>query len=186
MDILLIDPPYITLKGMPVERGYNLGLTGLAAYIRNEGIETAVLMGDLLRDLPSRRYTTLLDVSLQKYAAGQQTTVKDKTHIVWQKLAALIRQADPMAVGIPYLTPLKHVVERIATVVREVNRDIKIIVGSFHPTFCPEEVIQNPNIDFVISGEGEIPLLNLVRELKKASPKWKQSPEPIIKTVMDR
>jgi anaerobic magnesium-protoporphyrin IX monomethyl ester cyclase len=179
MDILLIDPPYITLKGMPVERGYNLGLTGLAAYVRNEGIETAVLTGDLLTDLPSHRYTTLLDVSLQKYAAGQrdyEMTVNDKTHVVWQKLAAMVRQMDPMAVGIPYLTPLKHAVKRIANLVREVNQDIKIIVGSFHPTFCPEEVMQNPDIDFVISGEGETPLLNLIKELKKPSPRWETVP----------
>jgi len=179
MDILFIDPPYITLKGMSIERGYNLGLTGLAAYLRNEGLETAVLTGDLLTDLPSRRYTTLLDVSLQKYAAGQrdyETTVKDKTHVVWQKLAALVNQTDPMAVGIPYLTPLRYVVERVANLVREVNRDIKIIVGSFHPTYCPEEVMQNRDIDFVISGEGEIPLLNLIKELRKASPRWETVP----------
>lgn len=179
MDILLIDPPYITLKGMPIERGYNLGLTSIAAYIRNEGLETAVLTGDLLADLPSHQYTTLLDVSLQKYAAGQhdyEMAVNDRNHAVWQKLAALVGQTRPMAVGIPYLTPLKHVVEKIASLVREVSPDIKIIVGSFHPTFCPEEVMQNPNIDFVIGGEGEIPLLNLIKELKKDSPRWESIP----------
>ena len=48
MDILLIDPPYISLKGVATDCGYHAGLTSLAAYIRNEGIETTVLMGDLL------------------------------------------------------------------------------------------------------------------------------------------
>jgi radical SAM superfamily enzyme YgiQ (UPF0313 family) len=69
------------------------------------------------------------------------------------------------------MTPLRYVVERIAGLIKELNQDIKIIVGSFHPTFCPEEVMQNPDIDFVIRGEGEIPLLRLVKELKKDSPK---------------
>ncbi len=55
MDILLIDPPYTSLKGMSTDCGYNIGLTSLAAYLRNEGIETAVLMGDLLVDLPSNK-----------------------------------------------------------------------------------------------------------------------------------
>ncbi len=41
------------------------------------------------------------------------------------------------------------------------------MVGSCHPTFCPDEVMQNKDIDFVITGEGEIPLLALARELKK-------------------
>lgn len=97
MDILLLDPPYTSLKGMPGNKGYNIGLTSLAAFLRREGIETAVLTGD-------------------------------------------------------------------------------VIVGSFHPTFCPEEIMQNQNIDFIVRGEGEISLLRLVRELKTGSPKWENVP----------
>ncbi len=102
--------------------------------------------------------------------------MNDKTHVVWKKLADIVSQTDPMAVGISYYTPLKCTVERVAGLIREINRDIKIIAGAFHPTFCPEEVMQNPDIDFVIRGEGEIPLLRLVKELKKASPKWETVP----------
>jgi radical SAM superfamily enzyme YgiQ (UPF0313 family) len=172
MDILLIDPPYRSLKGMPTDNGYTIGLTSLAAYIRNEGMETAVLTGDLLMDLPSAN--KYLSMNLQKYASGQreyEMIVNDESHSVWRKLTDVVHQAKPMAVGISYLTPLKHVVERIASLIREIDRDIKIIAGSFHPTFRPEEVMQNPDIDFVIRGEGEIPLLYLVKELKKVSPK---------------
>lgn len=53
MDILLIDPPHTVLKGQATDRGYNLGLTSLAAYLRNDGIETAILTGDLLMDISS-------------------------------------------------------------------------------------------------------------------------------------
>jgi radical SAM superfamily enzyme YgiQ (UPF0313 family) len=177
MDILLIDPPYRSLKGMPTDNGYNIGLTSLAAYIRNEGIETAVVMGDILMDLASTN--RFLSMNIKKYAAGQrdyEIIVNDKTHFIWKKLADIVSQTSPMAVGISYLTPLKCVVERIARLIREIDRDIKIIVGSFHPTFCPEEVMQNPDIDFVIGGEGEIPLLRLVKELRKDSPKWETVP----------
>jgi anaerobic magnesium-protoporphyrin IX monomethyl ester cyclase len=177
MDILLIDPPYRSLKGMSTDNGYNIGLTSLAAYLNNEGIETAVLMGDLLMDLPSTN--KYLSMNLKKYATGQreyEMIVNDKTHVVWKKLADTVRQTRPTAVGISYFTPLKHVVERIAELIREIDQDIKIIVGSFHPTFCPEEVMRNPDIDFVIRGEGEISLLSLVKELKKDSPKWETVP----------
>jgi radical SAM superfamily enzyme YgiQ (UPF0313 family) len=175
MDILLIDPPYTGLKGMSTDCGYSAGLTSLAAYLRHAGIETGVLAGDLLVDLPSNK--TWID--LKDYAAGQreyEKIVSDKTHVVWKKLADIVSQAAPMAVGISYYTPLKCTVERVADLIREVDRDIKIIAGAFHPTFCPEEVMQNPDIDFVIRGEGEIPLLSLVRQLKKDSPKWETVP----------
>lgn len=188
MDILLIDPPHITLKGMSTDRGYNVGTTSLAAYLRKEGIETAVLMGDLLMDSPSTntlaRYLASivpdwLRVNVEDLAAGQrkyEMIANDTNHVIWKKLTEIINQTNPMAVGISYLTPLKNVVERIAGLVKEVDRDIKVVAGSFHPTFCPEEVLQNPDIDFVIRGEGEIPLLRLVKELKKDSPKWETVP----------
>ncbi len=179
MDILLIDPPYTSLKGLSTDIGYHVGLASLAAYIRNEGIETAVLMGDLLMDLPSDNKNIGFSYDVKEYAAGQreyETIVNDKTHFVWKRLTDIVRQTKPMAVGISYLTPLKYVVDRIAGLIREIDRDIKIIAGSFHPTFCPEEVMQNPDIDFVIRGEGEIPLLRLVKEFKKDNPKWETVP----------
>ncbi|OGO01334.1 MAG: hypothetical protein A2Y59_03370 [Chloroflexi bacterium RBG_13_52_14] len=173
MDILLIDPPYTALKGVPTDCGYNVGLTSLAAYMRMSGLETGVLMGDLLMDLPPT--DTLLGATLKQYAEGQkqyEIIVNDKTHVIWKKLTDIVTKTNPLAVGISYLTPHKCAVERIAATIRDINPDIKIIVGSSHPTFCPEEVMENPNVDFIIRGEGEIPLLNLVREIKKDSPKW--------------
>jgi radical SAM superfamily enzyme YgiQ (UPF0313 family) len=176
MDILFIDPPYMSLKGVSTDCGYNVGLTSLAAYLRQKGIETAVLAGDLLEPPSNRAWTSY---HFKDYAVAQRDygrIVSDKTHVVWKKLAGFVSQTNPMAVGIPYYTPLKYTVEMVASLVREINPDIKIIAGAFHPTFCPEEVMQNPDIDFVVRGEGEIPLLGLVKELKKDSPRWETVP----------
>lgn len=177
MDILFIDPPYTSLKGMPINRGYNAGLTSLAAYIRQAGLETAVLSGDILasRGLAD----TVIWGNIKKYASGQleyQKIVRDKTHPVWGKIADIIRKQKPKTVGIPYLTPLKYVVERIAELTKDVDPEIKVIVGSSHPTFCSEKVIRDQNIDYVVRGEGEIPLLKLVLELMKNNPKLENVP----------
>jgi len=128
---------------------------------------------DSLGDNKNRGFT----YDVKKYAAGQrayEAIVSDKNHAVWKKLAEIVSEAKPAAVGISYLTPLKYVVERIASLIKEIDRDIKVIAGSSHPTFCPDEVMQNPDVDFVIRGEGEIPLLSLVREFKKDSPRWEK------------
>jgi radical SAM superfamily enzyme YgiQ (UPF0313 family) len=182
MDILLIDPPYRSLKGMSADSAYNLGLTSLAAYLRQGGIESAVLTGDMLMDFRNtfrRVFLPGVSPSEKKYAAGQQEyerIVNDTTHVVWKKMADIVKQTKPTAVGIQYLSPLRYVVEKTANLIRGIKPDIKIIVGSYHPTFCPEEVMQNPDIDFVIRGEGEISLLSLVKELKKDSPRWETVP----------
>lgn len=172
MDILLVTPPYYSLMGESSDFGYQVGITSLAAYLRQGGLDTAVLTGDLLLQSPSN--TRGWNYDIKKYAAKHQDyerIVNDKDHLIWKKLADIVRQTEPMAVGISYLTPLKCVVEKIARLIREIDPDIKIVAGSFHPTFRPEEVMRNSDIDFAVTGEGEIPLLSLVRGLKQNRPK---------------
>ena len=168
MDILLIDPPYSALKGVSTDCGYNIALTSLAAYLRQGGIETGILMGDLLIDFKSA--DGWLNTSLEDYAAATRNyemILNDNNHIVWGKIVEFIGQQKPLIVGISFLTPIRSSVEKVARLVKENYPDIKVVVGSCHPTFCPDEVMQNKDIDFVITGEGEIPLLALARELKK-------------------
>ena len=98
MDILLIDPPYSSLKGVATDCGYNVALTSLAAYLRNGGIETGILMGDLLIDFQS--IDGWLNTSLKDYAAATRNyemIVSDKSHIVWRKLTDIVCQTKPTA-----------------------------------------------------------------------------------------
>ena len=183
MDILIIDPPHMILKGLPTDRGYNMGPVSLAAYLRNEGIESAVLTGDLLLDYritnPVANIIHEWGITVKSLANGQraiENAVNDRNHIIWQKLTEEVRQTNPMAVGIPYFTPMKCIVDRVASLVKEINPEIKIVVGAFHPTFCPDDAMQNPDFDFIIRGEGEIPLTSLMKEIKKDNPKWETVP----------
>jgi len=168
MDIMLIDPPYTSLKGMPTDIGYNIGITSLAAYLRQGGIEAGVIMGDLLTELPS--VDGWVASSLESYALKQddyRAIVNDKNNPVWKRLTEYILQYKPPMVGITYLTPLKCSVDMITKLIKDIDTSIKVIVGGPHPTFCPEEVMNDNNIDFVIKGEGETSLLNLVKGLKE-------------------
>lgn len=177
MDVLLIDPPYMSLKGVATDCGYHIGLVSLAGYLRDAGIETGVVMADLLVDIPSRKIWS--SYNYIDYAMGQQNyerVTRDNENIVWNKLADYIKQANPAAVGIAYLTPTKLAVEKVARLVKEIDKDIKVIAGSSHATFCPEDVMSSADIDFAVRGEGEIPLLNLVKEIKEGKAKWEKVP----------
>lgn len=44
--------------------------------------------------------------------------------------------------------------------------DIPIVFGNCHPTFFPEKVLENASVDFIIRGEGELTLLELVNALE--------------------
>lgn len=53
----------------------------------------------------------------------------------------------------------------IARTIKE-KHDVKIVFGGVHATLVPEHVIRNDFVDFVIVGEGEYPLLELVESLE--------------------
>ena len=50
MDILFIDPPYKSLKGVGSEHGYSISLLNLASYLSENGYDAKVLTGNLLID----------------------------------------------------------------------------------------------------------------------------------------
>jgi radical SAM superfamily enzyme YgiQ (UPF0313 family) len=175
LDLLLIDPPYKGLKGVGPECGYTLGLAYLAGYLRAAGMNVAILTGDLMAGAPRASF---LNFSVKKYAEGQKLyeAALDGPHTVWERIAATVRRHRPRAVGITYLSPTKAAVEKIAALVKAVDPGIKVVVGGHHAAFCPEEILENHCVDFVIRGEGEEPLRRLVEELKKDAPAFGSVP----------
>lgn len=71
----------------------------------------------------------------------------------------------PEIIGITATTPVINMAYKIAEISKSVDKEIKVIVGGPHPTALPMECIQNQNIDFVVSGEGEYTTLELVDHL---------------------
>jgi radical SAM superfamily enzyme YgiQ (UPF0313 family) len=55
---------------------------------------------------------------------------------------------------------------KIASLVKSVDKDAVIIFGGIHATVMPDEILQNENVDFVVKGEAEHTLLELVRQIK--------------------
>ena len=172
MDILLIEPPYRSLKGAGPDSGYNIGLPSLATFLREKDMEARVITCDLYEEAPDRVFA--LD-----YAKGQELymeTIDNDEHPVWKKIAADISSVDTSLIGIVFLTPMIHSVEKVIRIIKKTCPKIQILVGGHHPTFLPDEVMKNPDIDFIIRGEGEIPLYELIKALKTPHPDFKTVP----------
>jgi anaerobic magnesium-protoporphyrin IX monomethyl ester cyclase len=54
----------------------------------------------------------------------------------------------------------------VAKISKDINSNITIIVGADHPTIFPEEVLKNPDINYVVRGEGEITIKELISHLE--------------------
>lgn len=175
--MLFVIPPYLSLLGFATDTGYTVGITSLAAYLREKGIESAGVNADLFINLSTKN--KWLSMDSKKMMAGQrdyERILDDDNHFIWKKITDLVNQKKPRAVGITYLSPTKCSVDKVARLIKQIDRDIKIITGSSHPTFCSEDVIRNPDIDFAVIGEGEVTLFRIIEELKKDKPRWETVP----------
>ncbi|NQU18855.1 cobalamin B12-binding domain-containing protein, partial [bacterium] len=57
----------------------------------------------------------------------------------------------------------------IARYIKDLNNKIIVILGGPHPSLFPERVLSYTFVDFVILGEGEIALKNLLKDLESSS-----------------
>ena len=77
----------------------------------------------------------------------------------------------PLCVALPVMTggQILRALE-ISKFIKSIDKDVKIIWGGPHPTLFPAQVLENENIDIVVSGEGEITFFELVEALSKGMP----------------
>lgn len=77
----------------------------------------------------------------------------------------LVNKYNPHIIGITSTTPTFPNVVKLARYIKAFDENIKIIVGGPHPTCAPEEVLNNSLADFVVMGEGEEVVLDLVNHI---------------------
>jgi radical SAM superfamily enzyme YgiQ (UPF0313 family) len=85
-------------------------------------------------------------------------------------LEARIRATRPDVVGISVVTGTVGGATRAASIVRDVDSNIKIVMGNIHADLYYKDFLSAGLADFVVHEEGEVTLVELVRELAKASP----------------
>jgi len=73
----------------------------------------------------------------------------------------------PKYLGLSAITATLPDTLEIARTAREVAPETVILLGGVHPSFMPEEAFERaPEIDFIIRGEGEVTLRDLLRTLE--------------------
>ncbi len=88
----------------------------------------------------------------------------DADRIKENELARIIRSSKFNIVGITALTPSFNKVVSITRLVKE-NSDAYTVLGGIHPTIMPEDSLKPDSVDFVVKGEGEKTITELVDSL---------------------
>jgi len=76
------------------------------------------------------------------------------------------------------ITSITHFVPRAhetAMAIKQVDKDVPVVMGGPHPTVVPFEVLEDKNVDYVVKGEGEITTLDLVDAVE-----GKKNPEKVL------
>jgi anaerobic magnesium-protoporphyrin IX monomethyl ester cyclase len=145
MNILLINPPRLNeiIGNNPSiieeERGFNppLGLLYIAAYVQKN----------------SNHKIAVIDAQVEKLS--------------YDKLRTEIENAKPNVIGITAMTMTLIDVIITTKIVKEVNSQIKVILGGPHVNLFPSETISIETVDYLVLGEGEAIFLDLINALDK-------------------
>jgi len=159
--ILLIDPPFYRFMGIQ-NRYFPIGLGYIAASLRNKGYEVRIYSADKLEVASAPDYSRMHD----HYKAFIRQ-VNDKAHHVWKDIVTVLKDFRPDVVGITAMTPKIAAVLKTATVCKEYNNQLNVVIGGPHATIKPEEILQYKDVDYVIRGEGEVSMVKLVSAIEK-------------------
>jgi anaerobic magnesium-protoporphyrin IX monomethyl ester cyclase len=99
---------------------------------------------------------------------GHSVTILDLTcqNLPEIDAAQIIDKEKPDVVGITAMTSTINSALKIATTIKQTDQTIIVVLGGPHASILPEETLmENPAIDFVVRGEGERTLVELVDAL---------------------
>ena len=83
----------------------------------------------------------------------------------WQELKTVIKENKPKILGISAYTETYLNSIRIAEIAKEIDPEIKVIMGGPHASISYREVLGHNCIDIVAIGEGEITMLELAESI---------------------
>jgi len=152
MRVCLINPPRIHPKSWGKPTVFQpLGIAYVAALLERHHKVRII-------DASTEGWRNLEQIDGTKYRVG----LKNK------EIADRIRRWSPDVVGIniPFSGWSKAAFE-VASTVKSVDKDIITVLDGQHPSARPLDCLTHPNIDFVVIGEGEHTMFELVGALEK-------------------
>jgi len=101
--------------------------------------------------------------------AGHQVKILDLriSNSPDEELESVMRSFDPQVVGIGVMTIECKYGFVDAAKVKEINPGVKIVFGGPHCSHEPQFILNDPNVDLMVSGEGDLTIVELIDALEQ-------------------
>lgn len=88
----------------------------------------------------------------------------------WDDVKKYIESSEPCIVATSGFTCNAYACARVAELAKTINDEIVTVVGGIHFSFVPDESLNDfPEIDYIVRGEGEVTLVELIKKLKSGA-----------------
>ncbi|MBA7490811.1 tRNA-2-methylthio-N(6)-dimethylallyladenosine synthase [subsurface metagenome] len=166
--ILLIEPPFYRLfKDTYSLSRYPLSLGYLAGTIKQKtDWNVVVYNADFVPRSKSIKVSYLAGDGFHNYLDN----LKDTSKPIWREIKLTVAKYRPTVVGISAKTQNFRSACLIAKLVKEIDNQIIVIVGGPHPSMVGVEVLNCPDIDICVRGEGENTIVELLDAIANQKP----------------
>jgi radical SAM superfamily enzyme YgiQ (UPF0313 family) len=149
---LLIDPgmkTFLLRENLPPAIDSPQGCLSIASFLNQRGVETQIIAVDALVEDP---------------VDGEPWGLHSIKPFIEETLA----RSDVRGIGVAFnYTVLAEDVHTVSSICRELAPKVPIFVGGNHPTFLPEQTLEEMrSVDIVVRGEGEWTTLALLTALE--------------------
>jgi radical SAM superfamily enzyme YgiQ (UPF0313 family) len=176
MKLLLIQPPIQDFYDTDV-RLQPIGLCYLKAAVNKHLPDVTVTIKDFhggcgRRTVPLPRELAYLRKYYQTADKSPFSTFHQYFHFgtSFDQIETAIAELQPDVVGISSLfTPYYREALEVARRVKK-RLEVPVVMGGSHASAAPESLLKSPHVDYLIRGEGEKPLVELLRHLKGEAP----------------
>jgi anaerobic magnesium-protoporphyrin IX monomethyl ester cyclase len=162
--ILLVEPPFYRLfkDTYSLER-YPLSLGYLGGEIRrNTNWHVMVYNADFQPHAESNRVSYLAGIGYDNYI----NNLKDLSGKIWKEIELTVAEYRPDVVGISSKSQNFKSALIVAGLAKKLNKQTVVIMGGPHPSMVGADLLNYPDIDIGVAGEGEITIAELLNALE--------------------
>ena len=98
--------------------------------------------------------------------AGHEVSLIDLRQLSgWEELPGVIGSIKPAVVGITVMSLDFDAAVKSAKIIKQLDNNIKVVMGGAHPSLMESELIDNENVDYLFKGEAEETLPEVIEDI---------------------